>query len=71
MAHLTIAPASALDVVEFTIKNHPDVIQDILFSFFVVIQVHSILCRGGVECDDYDKPEGSYTLACPELPLLN
>lgn len=44
MAHLTIAPASTLDVIEVSIKNNPDVIQDIFFLFFLIIQVHSILC---------------------------
>lgn len=44
MSHLAIAPASTLDVTDIAIKNNPDVIQDILFSFFIIIQVHSILC---------------------------
>lgn len=44
MAHLTIAPASTLDVIEVSVKNNPDVIQDILFSLSLIIHVHSILC---------------------------
>lgn len=44
MAHLTVAPASTLDVTGVPIKNDPDVIQDIFFFLFVIIQVHSVLC---------------------------
>lgn len=44
MVHLAIAPASRLDVSDVSIKNNPDVIQDILFSFSIIFQVHSILC---------------------------
>lgn len=46
MAHLTIAPASTPDVIEVSIKNNPDVIQDILFFLSIIFQVHSILCIG-------------------------
>lgn len=44
MAHLAIAPASALDVTEVPIKYHSNVIQDVLFSLFLIVQIHSILC---------------------------
>lgn len=44
MAHLAIGPASTADVIGASIKNNPDVIQDVLFSLFLIVQVHSILC---------------------------